>query len=132
MSAILQQLRYESGRLTVEASGELSLDEAKRAFLEMLVSLVHHRAEKILFDGRKLQGRPRDMERFYYGEFAAEQTRKAAKEHNLLPRFAYVLHDQMRDETRLGETVAVNRGMNVKVVRTLEEAFLWLDRPASR
>ena len=77
MSGIIQTIRYESGCLTVEASGEFSLNEAQRAFLEMLTRIVHHRAEKILFDGRKLEGRPKDMERFYYGEFEATETLNA-------------------------------------------------------
>ena len=131
MSAIVQRIRCESGCLRVEASGEFSLNDAQRAFLEMLASVIHHRTEKILFDGRKLQGKPRDMERFFYGEFAARETLKVVKEHSILPRFAYVLHEPIRDRTRLGETVAVNRGMSVKVFETLEEASLWLDHPAS-
>jgi hypothetical protein len=129
MSAIVQKIRYESGCVMVEASGEFSLNEAQRAFLEMLASVVQYRAHKVLLDGRKLQGRPKDMERFFYGEFAAKETLKLVKEHNIIPRFAYVIHEPVLDRTRLGETVAVNRGMNVKVFETLEEATLWLDLP---
>ena len=127
MSAIVQKIRYESGCVMVEASGEFSLSEAQRAFLDMLASVVEHRAQNVLFDGRKLQGRPKDMERFFYGEFAAKETLKIAKESKVIPRFAYVIHEPVRDRTRLGETVAVNRGMNVKVFETMEEARHWLD-----
>ena len=132
MSGIVQRIRQEPNYLRVTASGEFSLNEAQRAFLEMLASVVHHRAEKILFDGRKLQGRPKDMERFYYGEFAAAESLKVAKEHVISPRFAYVLHEPIRDRARLGETVAVSRGMDVKVVETLVEAFIWLGVPVPR
>jgi hypothetical protein len=129
MSVIDQKIRYESGCLKVEASGEFSLNEAQRTFLDILASIVKYRAEKVLFDGRKLQGSPKDMERFFYGEFAAKETVKLVKEHRLVPRFAYVIHEPVRDRTRLGETVAVNRGMNVKVFDTPEQATLWLDLP---
>jgi hypothetical protein len=45
------------------------------------------------------------------------------------PQFAYVISEPLRDPQRYGETVAVNRGMNVKTFETLEEAFVWLERP---
>ena len=35
----------------------------------------------------------------------------------------------LRDPQRYGETVAVNRGMDVKTFETPEEAFEWLERP---
>ena len=43
-----------------------------------------------------------------------------------MPRFSYVMHEPLRDPGRLGETVAVNRGMDVKVFETLEDAIEWL------
>ena len=66
------------------------------------------------------------MERFYYGEFVAGETQKIVVDHKIVPRFAYVLHEPLRDKTRLGETVAVNRGMNVKTFETPKEAIEWL------
>lgn len=41
-------------------------------------------------------------------------------------QFAYVIHEPLRDPGRYGETVAVNRGMNVKTFETPEEALEWL------
>ena len=43
-----------------------------------------------------------------------------------LPMFSF---EPLRDPARYGETVAVNRGMKVKVFETLEEAFEWLRLP---
>jgi hypothetical protein len=88
--------------------------------------LALHKAEKILFDARNMKGKPKDMERFYYGEFVARETVRIAGEHRIAPRFAYVIHEPLRDPTRLGETVAVNRGMNVKTFKTPEDAIEWL------
>jgi hypothetical protein len=48
------------------------------------------------------------------------------------PQFAYVMNEPLRDSQRYGETVAVNRGMNVKTFETLEEAFEWLERPPAQ
>jgi hypothetical protein len=59
--------------LRVDARGEFSLEEAKRAFLELLAAVVHYQAEKILLDGRNIKGNPAHIERFYYGYFAAAE-----------------------------------------------------------
>ena len=123
---IQQNMHFESGLLRVDASGEFSLTGAKQAFLEMLEAVAQHKSEKILLDGRNVTGRPGDMERFYYGEFAAGETRRIVVEHKIVPRFAYVIHEPLRDPTRLGETVAVNRGMILKVFETPEDAIEWL------
>ena len=124
---IRQQMCFEFGFLKVEANGEFSLGEAKRAFLEMLGCIVQYQSEKVLLDGRNVKGKPREFERFLYGEFAAQETRKLFHDHKIVPRFAYVLNEPLRDPGRYGETVAVNRGMSIKVVETLEEAFEWLE-----
>lgn len=70
-TSMLLTMRPESGLLNVDAMGEFSLKEAKRIFLEMLEAVALHKTMKVLFDGRKLIGKPDIMERFYYGEFAA-------------------------------------------------------------
>jgi hypothetical protein len=126
--SIQQTMHFESGLLSVDASGEFSLDDAKQAFLEMLRAVVQHMAEKVLLDGRNVTGRPEDMERFYYGEFVAGENQRIVVEHKIVPRFAYVLHEPLRDKTRLGETVAVNRGMIIKVFGTSEDALEWLNK----
>jgi len=74
------------GLLNVVAGGEFSLEDAKQAFLEMLGAVVRHKAERILLDGRNVRGNPKDMERFYYSEFAARETRRIVVEHKIHPR----------------------------------------------
>ena len=129
--SIRQEMHFESGVLKVDARGEFSLDEAKRAFLEMLEAVAQFQAEKVLFDGRNLKGEPARIERFYYGYFAATETIRliGMKRMRQAPQFAYVINEPLRDPQRYGETVAVNRGMNVKTFETPEEAFEWLERP---
>jgi hypothetical protein len=130
--SLQHKMRFESGLLSIDATGEYtSLDKAKQLFLEMLEAVAQHQAKNVLLDGRTLEGKPRDFERFLYGEFAAKETLRLVKEHGIVPRFAYVLHEPLRDPGKFGETVAVNRGMNIKVFENLEDAFEWLgpDRP---
>jgi hypothetical protein len=126
--SIRQEMHFESGLLKVVATGEFSLEEAKRAFLEMLEAVVQHHAGKVLFDGRNLKGKPAQIERFYYGYFAATETISLVAKYRLpqAPRFAYVIHEPLRDPRKYGETVAVNRGMSVKTFETPEEASEWL------
>lgn len=57
-----------------------------------------------------------------YGEFAAKLSRAICH----VPRFAYVLIPPMLDPGRLGETVAVNRGMVVKAFDNLNDGLKWL------
>jgi hypothetical protein len=127
--SILQEMHFESGLLNVVARGEFSLEEAKRAFLEMLGAVAQYRAEKVLFDGRNLKGKPERIERFYYSYFAATETNRLIAEYRMprAPRFAYVMNEPLRDPRRYGETVAMNRGMTVKTFETPEEAFKWLE-----
>jgi hypothetical protein len=129
--SIRQEMRFESGVLIVDARGEFSLEEAKRAFLEMLEAVAQYQAEKVLFDGRNLKGEPARIERFFYGYFAATETMSlvAMRRMRQAPQFAYVINEPLRDPRRYGETVAVNRGMHVKTFETPEEAVEWLERP---
>ena len=53
-------MHFESGLLSVDASGEFSLDDAKQAFLEMLRAVVQHKAEKV--------GKAEDSRRSYAGD----------------------------------------------------------------
>jgi hypothetical protein len=130
---MLLEIRHESSLLNVGAKGEFSLKEAKRTFLEMLEAVALHKTKKVLFDGRKLTGRPETMERFYYGEFAAQSVANFAKQGvSLATQFAYVLKEPVLDPRRFGETIAVNRGMIVRVFDTPEDALKWLGISPSR
>lgn len=121
------EIRFESGRLNVDAVGKFSLKEAKRTFIEMLEAVALHKTNKVFFDGRKIIGKPEIMERFYYGEFAARTVWYFA-ELGVSPatRYAYVLRAPVLDPGRFGETVARNRGMDVMTFDNPEEALQWL------
>lgn len=130
---IQQKMHFASGILHVDATGEFSLEEAGRAFQEMLEAVVQYQAKKVLFDGRTLKGNPDYVERFYYGEFAANETRRLALELGIVPRFAYVITAALRHPNRLGQIVAVNRGMSVKTFETPADALEWLEHtPANK
>jgi hypothetical protein len=127
MSMILR-ICAGSGLLRVIATGEFSLEEAKRTFLEILDAVARHKTEKILLDGRELTGEPDTIHRFLYGEFVARAVTRDITERRIphILQFAYVLQEPVLDPQRFGETVAVNRGMWVKALDNLEDALEWL------
>ena len=128
--SMLLEMHFESGLLKAVATGQFSLEEAKRTFLQLLEAVALHQSKKVLFDGRKLTGNPRTMERFFYGEFAAQSvTNFEQRGVSCATQFAYVLQEPMLDPERFGETVAVNRGMNAKAFASSAEALQWLGIP---
>jgi hypothetical protein len=132
MMGMTVTIRPESEFLRVSATGEFTVEDASRTFLEVLDAVGRHRREKVLFDGQALVGEPTIIQRFYYGEFAADAVAGYARQsESRAPQFAYVLSVPVLDPQRFGETVAVNRGMHVKAFDNLEDALAWLEgRPA--
>ncbi len=125
--SIIQEISAGPGFVHVSAKGDFSLMEAQKAFIEMLEAVAQFKVLKVLFDGRGLVGDPNIMERFYYGEFAAQVVVKFTDRGvSRTTQFAYVLEVPMRDPRRFGETVAVNRGMVVKTFDNLDDALGWL------
>jgi hypothetical protein len=121
------QIRPEPDLLRIDATGEFSLDEAKLHFLETMEALALYKLTRVLFDGRKVTGNPEVMERFYYGEFAAQTILEYQRQTgSRTPRFAYVLKEPVLDPQKFGETVAVNQGMLITVCDNLEDALEWL------
>ncbi len=117
-----------SGSLYVEVTGTFSLEDAEKTFIEMLAAVRECGTERILADGREVLGEPATIERFYYGGFAANAVKEMIEggwDHSP-PQFAYVLREPVLDPLRLGETIAVNRGMNIKVFENHYEATEWL------
>jgi hypothetical protein len=125
------EVRAEPGVLYVAGSGQFALADARRKFLRILDAVDENNATKVLFDGRAVKGNPETIERFWYGEFAAEAVTRYMIEGAVrrAPQFAYVLHEPVLDPKRFGEIVAVNRGMWVKAFDNLEDAREWLRLP---
>jgi hypothetical protein len=125
--SMMLTISVKSGYLHVGATGEFSLAEAKRTFIEMLEAVAQNKVGKVLFDGRGLEGSPEFMERFYYGTYVAETvTQFGTRGVSPATEFAYVLDVPMRDPRRFGENVARNRGMCVTTFEHLNDALGWL------
>lgn len=121
------RISAESNLIRATVKGEFSLEEAERKFLELMDSVARYKAEKVLLDVRELRGNPGAVHRFYLGKLAArEVVRYLRKGKSRAPQFAYVGEPPLIDPRRLGETVAVNRGVFVKVFDSCEDALKWL------
>jgi len=119
----------EPGFVRAKTDGKFDIENAKGTFLEILDLIDQHKAVKVLLDHRALSGEPTVIERFYYGEFVADAVNGLRSRGwiGAMPQFAYVMLEPVLDPMRLGETVAVNRGMNVKTFEDESEALEWLD-----
>ena len=122
-----KQLELEKGILHAVVIGEFELTAAQIDFLELLDGAHRRGATKVLIDGKQVTSSPGDFERFLYGEFAAWATVEVMRERNITLKFAYVIHEPMRDPKRFGENVAVNRGMDVKSFENMNAALEWLN-----
>src|SRR4029453_1618910 len=117
-----------AGVLRTMVTGEVAVAEAQRVFLEFLEAVTRQSTAKILLDGRELQGEPTTIQRFLFSEFAAHAVARYRRTHSASRalQFACVLQEPVLDPQRFGETVAVNRGMWVKVFDNPEDALAWL------
>ncbi len=114
--------------LRATVKGDFSLEEGKKIMLEIMNAAARHKDEKVLIDGRELRGNPKTIHRFYLGKLAAQIVLKCVQKGGQchVPQLAYVLETPVLDPRRFGETVAVNRGVFVKVFDNIDDALEWL------
>src|SRR5215472_14818399 len=62
--SILQEIHFESGLLKVDARGEFSLEEAQRAFLEMLGAVAPIQGQESPLRRSEIEGKARNMAAF--------------------------------------------------------------------
>jgi len=117
----------KEGYLLITISGEYSLPSTVEAINLILEFCAEHKPSKVLVDVSPIKGSIPSMDRFYFGEaFAARyfEEKKSGKVSHA--RFAFLGKYPIVDPNRFGETVAVNRGMTLKVSIDRDEALDWL------
>jgi hypothetical protein len=118
----------EKGFLRVRVTGRVSLRDANDAFARMLVAVARQKAAKVLVDCRDVKGTMTTADRYQHASFGAEELSKWTRMgESRGTRLAYVAKPPSLDRRRFGETVAVNRGVNVKAFDNTEEALRWLE-----
>jgi hypothetical protein len=128
--ALTLQVDRDRRLLSVVYSGAFDVTQAQETFHDILAALIEHKLNKVLIDGCQIIGDPEPLERFYYSSYVADAVAQTVNQSKIeVPRFAYVLKAPMLDPKKFGETVAVNRGMRVKVFDNMKQAELWLGVP---
>lgn len=117
----------DEGFLRVRLAGEFSVTEANDCAVNMFESVVEHGIQKVLVDCLQLEGEPTILQRFVHATFAARTMDQfAANDILRSTRFAYVGQEPLINRYTFGASVAINRGIIVKVFSSEDEALEWL------
>jgi len=94
---------------------------------QVLEVCLQHQPTKVLIDLRQVNGGMKTMDRFVVATFAATKY-IGARITGKIPgcRYAIVGSPPLVDSNKFEETVAVNRGVAVKVTTEMKEAIDWL------
>lgn len=110
--------------VNIVASGSYSLLKANNLFKLSIDNGNANRKSKLLIDVIGVEGHIPVFERFQFSEFLASYR---AKHHiGLVDKIAVVGYEPIVHNGRFGETVAVNRGANVRVFTDQDSASRWL------
>jgi len=117
-------VKLEDNFVLLLASGKYSLLNANNLFQISIDSALSNNKSKILIDVTDVTGNIPFFDRFQFSEFFAEYKAKHAfREVN---KIAVVGQEPIVHDGKFGETVAVNRGLNVRVYTNMNEAMAWL------
>jgi hypothetical protein len=117
-------------RLTCRGRYEPSLNDEFSD--QVLGACEKYRPSKMLIDTLQVEGEMSTMDRYNLATLSAKKYLEA-KLAGKIPgcRFAFVGSNPLVDPKRFGETVAVNRGINLRVFTEMKEALAWLDADAA-
>ena len=118
------QTELHAWYVQLSCTGTYSMDALLNVFREAFRIGADAGMRAALVDARKLTGSPDALERYEIGVTAA----KLQSELNECIVLAVVGVEPLVDPNRLGETVAVNRGMAGKVFEDIDDALDWLEQ----
>jgi hypothetical protein len=114
--------------LHVIFDGDIDIKQAKEFTTQVLETCGKLRTGNVLMDMRNLRGKPTTMGRWEYAQDLSDQYLKFIIEDKLVPlKLAILGKEPVIDPGRLGETMARNRGMQVKVTSNETDAYAWLE-----
>jgi hypothetical protein len=120
------KISVQNDFLLIFAGGNYSLLKAKNLFKLAIDNALLHNKSKILIDVTDVVGNISFIDRFEYSEFLA----KYRAEHALtkVNRIAVVGQEPIVHKNKFGETIAVNRGTDVRVFTDMGKASIWLNK----
>ncbi len=114
-------VRVEPGHVYLQCKGTYSLAEAKRVFQKVVDSALECDRSRVLVDVFGVTGNVPTIDRYEVAVFLAEYI--IAHALGKIWKIVVVGHEPPIDPDRFGETVAVNRGVNLGVTTNIDEAF---------
>jgi hypothetical protein len=111
----------DQGIIEVRSFGEVSADDWQKS-VDVVMELVRYRGlTKILVDSLDLVSLPKTWTLYEFGNLLASI--------NFPPsvRIAATIQGPLRDDLKFVETVATNRGRQLKVFGSIDEAIAWLN-----
>ena len=112
--------------VSVTVSGNFSLSDAKKMYIDALDTLVDKKLSKLFFNVYKVKGYVKTIDRYYLGEFAALESLKYMEKGLLGLTASFYGIEPIIDPERFGELVARNLGLNIKVTTDKKEALQFL------
>ena len=112
--------------LSVTLSGHFSLSDVKIMYTDALESLLDNKFSKLFFNAYKVKGKVTTIDRYYFGEFAAFESLEYMRKGLLKIAVSIYGREPIIDPERFGEIVARNRGLNLKVTTSKNEALQFL------
>ena len=112
--------------VNVTVSGNFSLSDAKKMYIDALDKLVDNKLSKLFFNVYKVKGYVKTIDRYYLGEFAALESLKYMEKGLLGLTASFYGIEPIIDPGRFGELVARNLGLNIKVTIDKKEALQFL------
>lgn len=119
--AIRYKIKPEGNLLVVKTSGvDESLEEVEQYGMAVIKACLEGNYSRVLCDEVDLEYRLAPFDTYRSAEFIASQAPKVG-------RVALVCNEKFFTDARFWETVAVNRGLTVRVFKDVEAARQWLD-----
>ncbi len=122
-------VEVETDYIRIVCVGDFNLADAKAAGSAVYEEAAKHQTNRVLLDWTQLTGVPTDTDRYEMGRHVAEAY--ARQNPVRYVKVAVLGRSPLLSESRIGETVARNRGAHGIVTDRLEEALEYLGLTAS-
>ena len=117
-------IQVKKSYINVIVSGTYSFNKLHPIINSTLLECIKNDMSNILMDLRTTKGNMSTFERFNNAVYFAELSKGHQK--TLAVKLAVVGFPPLIDPNRFGETVAINKGVYIKVTNDIEEALSWL------
>ena len=114
------------GYLYASLTGELTISDAQATIRALLGAAAREKQPRILVDCSRLSGSWSHDDRYAFGSFLAAEVLRRAGEFPAFPRIAIYAVAPLMDPNRYTQTVATNRGAQVRASDSLQELLSWL------